>query len=117
MEARCLPRPWLISPQREGKQTLSQADGLVVLPHALGALEAGSWELGGCNRFTREIATRCNLAENTCDVVLGFFFLGLDEDFVGLAKLNKFTKVHVNSEIGDSSGLLHVVGYDSDGVV
>src|SRR5574343_1709776 len=55
------------------------------------------------------------LAHAAGDVVFGALVVRLDEDFVGLAKLDHLAQIHIGSVVGHPCGLLHVVGDDQDG--
>ncbi len=64
---------------------------------------------------------KCNIQPNSTkasgDVVFGLFSLRFDENFIRQTKLNHLSEIHVGSVVGHARSLLHVVRYDSNGVL
>jgi len=64
---------------------------------------------------------KCNIQPNSTktsgDVVFSLFSLRFDENFIRQAKLNHLSEIHVGSVVGHARSLLHVVRYDSNGVL
>src|SRR6266481_2808170 len=57
------------------------------------------------------------LAEATGDVIFGLFFAGVCEDFHGWSELDEFAEIKERGEVGNATGLLHVVRDDYDCVL
>ena len=64
---------------------------------------------------------KCNIQPNSTktsgDVVFSLFPLRFDENLISQAKLHHLSEIHVGSVIGHARSLLHVVRYDSNGVL
>src|SRR5271169_631806 len=58
-----------------------------------------------------------SLAEPAGNVVLGASIVRRRENLVGLVELDQFTEVHERGLVRDTRRLLHIMGYDGDGVV
>src|SRR6202158_3249070 len=56
-------------------------------------------------------------AEPAGDVVLGASIARRGEYLVGFVEFDQFTEIHEGGLVGDTRGLLHVMGDDGDGVV
>src|SRR5678815_3502466 len=57
------------------------------------------------------------LSEATRYVIFGLFFAGVCEDFYRWSKLDEFAEIKERGEIGNASGLLHVVSDNHDCVL
>src|SRR6201747_1820167 len=56
-------------------------------------------------------------AETAGDVILGAAIGRRRKDLVGLVEFDQLAEIHEGGLVGDTRGLLHIVGDDGDGVV